>query len=54
VLNESARFERFTVFKPPAFPDVFDSRLSTNTPIKGAIFSSAESQGNGAQRSDDL
>jgi hypothetical protein len=26
----------------------------TNTPIQGAIFSSAESQGNGAQRSDDF
>jgi hypothetical protein len=24
VLNESARFERFTVFKPPALPEVFD------------------------------
>jgi ATP-dependent Clp protease ATP-binding subunit ClpB len=26
VLNESARFERFTVFKPPALPEVFDFR----------------------------
>jgi hypothetical protein len=25
MLNESARFERFTVFKPPALPEVFDT-----------------------------
>ncbi len=28
MLNESARFERFTVFKPPALPEVFDSTVT--------------------------
>jgi predicted ferric reductase len=35
VLNESARFERFTVFKPPALPEVFDLRVTERREVIG-------------------